>query len=60
MVAALGRAERARDKVRNNRGNEAETPATPGGGARPAVETSRLERMDPTIPRGRGGSIRNR
>ena len=41
VVAAPGQAERARDKARNNRGNAAETPATPGGGASPAVETSR-------------------
>ena len=35
VVAAPGQAERARDKVRNNRGNTAEMPATPGGGRGP-------------------------
>ena len=41
VMVAPGRAERARDKSRNNRGNAAVMPATPGGGARPAVNTSR-------------------
>ena len=50
VVAAPGRAERARDKVRNNRGER----------GRNASDIRRRERMDPTIPRGRGGSIRNR
>ena len=35
VVAAPRRAEQARDKARNNRGNAAEMPATPGGGRGP-------------------------